>query len=126
MNKRTKLIYWISTIWLALGMVSTAIVQLIQPAEEITKMAKLGYGQHVMTIVAIAKLLGVVALFVPKFPVLREWAYAGFVFLMSGALMSHILVGDPATEFIGPSLLLALTFTSRFTEKSMRVAGNKH
>jgi hypothetical protein len=51
--------------------------------------------------------LGVAALLIPKFPLLKEWAYAGFFFIMSGAAFSHIAVGDPMNE-IFPSLLLLI------------------
>lgn len=74
MTKRNKIIYWIATIWLALGMLSTGIVQLLK--------------------------------------VLKEWAYAGFFFTMSGAIFSHIASGSSISEILPPVLLLALTVIS--------------
>ncbi len=113
MTKRNKIIYWIATIWLALGMVSTAVVQLIRMKEEVEKTSlHLGYPIYLLTILGIWKLLGVVAVLIPKFPLLKEWAYAGFIFVMSGAIISHLVVGDNALEFFGPSLLLILTVLS--------------
>jgi hypothetical protein len=56
--------------------------------------------------------LGVVALLIPKFPLLKEWAYAGFFFAMSGAVFSHSAVGDPAREVFPGLLLLILTLVS--------------
>lgn len=56
--------------------------------------------------------MGVVALLIPKFPVLKEWAYAGFFFAMSGAIFSHIAVGDPAKEIFPAFLLMILTLLS--------------
>ena len=50
------------------------------------------------TILGIWKILGVVALLIPKYPLLKEWAYAGFFFIMSGAIVSHIASDDPAKE----------------------------
>ncbi|MEO6254566.1 MAG: DoxX family protein [Ferruginibacter sp.] len=61
------------------------------------------------TLPGIWKILGVVAVLIPKFTVLKEWAYAGFFFAMSGAVFSHLAVGDGAKEFFGPILLLILT-----------------
>ncbi len=112
MKKSSKIIYWISTLWLALGMTSTGIVQLIRMDEEVTKMSQLGYPVYFLTIIGVWKMLGVVTVLIPKFPLVKEWAYAGFFFLMSGALFSHLAVSDPAIEFFGPGLLLVLTVTS--------------
>lgn len=112
MTKRNKIIYWIATIWLSLGMVATGIIQVLQPKEEIDRMTHLGYPLYLLIILAVWKFLGVIAVLVPKFPLLKEWAYAGFFFIMSGALFSHIAVGDGPKEFIGPILLLVLIVVS--------------
>jgi hypothetical protein len=58
------------------------------------------------------KFLGVVAILIPKFPLIKEWAYAGFFFAMSGAIISHFVLGDSAKDFFGPALLLILTVVS--------------
>jgi hypothetical protein len=112
MNKSNKIIYWISTIWLALGMVSTGIVQLLKMKDEVEKIAQLGYPRYFLTIIGVWKILGVVAVLMPKLPLLKEWAYAGFFFAMSGAVFSHLAVGDGVKEFFGPVLLLVLTVVS--------------
>jgi uncharacterized membrane protein YphA (DoxX/SURF4 family) len=112
MTKRNKIIYWIATIWLALGMTSTGIVQLIKMGEEVDMMLKLGYPAYFLTIIGVWKILGVIAILVPKFPLLKEWAYAGFFFVMSGAIFSHAANRDPAMEYFGPTLLLVLTMVS--------------
>jgi hypothetical protein len=112
MKKRDKIIYWIATVWLALGMVSTGIVQLIKMKEEVDMMTHLGYPIYFLTILGTWKMLGVVAVLIPKFPLLKEWAYAGFFFAMSGAIFSHIASGDGAKDFFGPGLLLVLTVVS--------------
>lgn len=112
MSKRNKIIYWVATLWLALGMASTGIVQLIRMKEEVEMMKLLGYPMYVLTILGVWKLLGVVAVLIPRFPLVKEWAYAGFFFAMSGAIISHIAVGDPIMEIFGPSLLLVLTIVS--------------
>ena len=112
MKKRDKIIYWITTIWLALGMTSTAIVQLIRMDEEVQNFENLGYPVYLMSILGIWKLLGVIAILLPKTPLLKEWAYAGFFFAMSGALISHIIISDDVVELFGPALLLILTVLS--------------
>lgn len=112
MTKRTKIIYWVATIWLALGMTSTGIVQIIKMEEEVANFRNLGYPIYFMTIIGIWKLMGVVAILMPKYPLLKEWAYAGFFFAMSGAIISHLAIGDEALTLFGPILLLVLTFIS--------------
>ncbi|EMJ97550.1 MULTISPECIES: DoxX family protein [unclassified Leptospira] len=109
---RNKVIYWIATAWLSLGMVSTGIVQIIQMKEEADMFAHLGYPAYLMIILGVWKLLGVIAVIVPKYPLVKEWAYAGFFFTMSGAIFSHFAAGDGAKEYFGPVLLLVLTIVS--------------
>jgi uncharacterized membrane protein YphA (DoxX/SURF4 family) len=119
MTKTNKIIYWIATLWLALGMLSTGILQLFKMQAEgavappgVYGITKLGYPIYFLTILGIWKILGVAALLVPKFPLLKEWAYAGFFFVMSGAVFSHIAAGDPVKEIFPSSLLLILTVIS--------------
>lgn len=112
MTKRNKIIYWVTTVWLALGMLSTAIVQLIKMGEEVKNFSNLGYPLYLMTLLGVWKILGVIAILIPKFPLLKEWAYAGFFFTMSGALFSHIINSDDAITLFGPALLLILTLLS--------------
>ena len=112
MIKRNKIIYWIATIWLSLGMLSTGIVQLLKTEEETDMMTRLGYPIYFLTIIGVWKILGVIAVLIPKFPLVKEWAYAGFFIVMSGAIVSHLLNGDEVKEIFGPILLLILTIVS--------------
>jgi uncharacterized membrane protein YphA (DoxX/SURF4 family) len=124
MAKRNKIIYWIATIWLALGMVATGTGQLVKMkagqggADMITH---LGYPIYLLTILGIWKILGVIAVLIPKFPLLKEWAYAGFFFVMTGAIFSHIASGDSINEIFPALLLLILTVVSWY----FRPAGRK-
>ncbi len=120
MTKRNKIIYWIATLWLSLGMVSTGIVQGMKMKEEVEMMTRLGYPLYFLTILGIWKFLGVIAVLIPKFPILKEWAYAGFFFAMSGAVFSHLAVGDEAIELFGPVLLLLLTAVSWYFRPESR------
>ena len=127
MTKRNKIIYWISTIWLALGMLSTGTLQLFKAKAEgalappgVYGITHLGYPVYFLTILGIWKILGVVALLIPRFPLLKEWAYAGFFFVMSGAIFSHIAVGDPAKEIFPALLLLILTVVSWYFRPANR------
>jgi uncharacterized membrane protein YphA (DoxX/SURF4 family) len=122
MKKRDKIIYWIATLWLALGMTSTGIVQLIKLKEEADMFTRLGFPDYLLIILGVWKILGVVAVLIPKFPLLKEWAYAGFFFAMSGAIFSHLAVSDDAKELFGPSLLIILTIVSWYFRPADRKA----
>lgn len=112
MNKINKIVYWIATIWLSLGMVSTGIVQLLKMKEETAFILQLGYPEYFLTIIGAWKLLGVVAILLPGFPLVKEWAYAGFFFMMSGAVFSHIAMHNGIAEIAPALLLLVLTVVS--------------
>ena len=120
MTKRNKIIYWISTIWLALGMLSSGMVQLFKVKAEVDFIINMGYPIYFLTIIGIWKILGVVALLIPKFHLLKEWAYAGFFFAMSGAAISHIVSGDSVNEIFPPLLLLILTVVSWYFRPASR------
>lgn len=127
MSKRNKIIYWISTLWLASGMLSTGVLQLFKAKAEgalappgVYGITHLGYPVYFLTILGVWKILGVVALLIPKFPLVKEWAYAGFLFVMSGAIFSHIAVGDPLKELIPSLLLLVLTVISWYFRPAER------
>ena len=119
MTKRNKIIYWISTIWLALGMSATGIQQLFHMKVEealappgVYGITELDYPVYLLTILGAWKILGVIALLIPKFPLLKEWAYAGFFFLLTGAIFSHIATGHSMSELFPSALLLVLLLVS--------------
>jgi uncharacterized membrane protein YphA (DoxX/SURF4 family) len=114
-GKAGKIVYWIATLWLALGMIATGLVQLSKGKAGqggLDMITHLGYPAYLLTVLGVWKILGVVALLIPKFPLLKEWAYAGFFFIMTGAIASHIAIGDSVTEILPSLLLLLLTVTS--------------
>jgi uncharacterized membrane protein YphA (DoxX/SURF4 family) len=111
-QKRNKIIYWIFTLWLALGMVSTAAVQLLKNKDEVANFTSLGFPVYLMTIIGVWKILGVIAILIPKRPLLKEWAYAGFFFVMSGAILSHLASDHNFSKIFASLLLLVLTIIS--------------
>jgi hypothetical protein len=127
MKKANKIIYWIATIWLSLGMTATGMVQLLRIESPgavappgVYGITYLGYPVYFLTILGVWKILGVIALLVPKFPLVKEWAYAGFFFIMTGAVFSHLAVGDAMVELFPSLLLLALTVISWYFRPSNR------
>jgi uncharacterized membrane protein YphA (DoxX/SURF4 family) len=90
-------------------------VQLVKTKEGqggVDMITHLGYPAYLLTIIGIWKILGVVALLMPRNPLLKEWAYAGFFFIMTGAIFSHLTLGDQVVELVPSLLLLALTVIS--------------
>lgn len=121
MKKRNKIIYWIATVWLAAAMVASAVQQIFTIGGFVPIMEKLEYPVYFSIILGVWKLLGVIALLMPKLPLLKEWAYAGFFFVLSGAFISHIAVGNKSMELFVPAFLLILTVLSWY----FRPAGKK-
>ncbi|SIQ06281.1 DoxX-like family protein [Chryseobacterium sp. RU33C] len=80
-QKRTKIIYWIFTLWMALGMVSTAIVQLMKNKDELVNFTNLGYPSYLMTIIGVWKILGVIAILIPKRLLLKNGRMQAFSLL---------------------------------------------
>jgi hypothetical protein len=120
MKKVNRIIYWVATLWLALGMVSTGAVQLFKFKEEVTNITQLGYPVYLLTILGLWKILGAGVVLIPKFALLKEWAYAGFFFAMSGAMFSRVAMGDPISKIAPALLLLVLTLISWYFRPAER------
>lgn len=102
MSKRNLIIYWIATALLCFGMLGSGMAQILH-AEEMTEIiTHAGYPGYFMYIIGVWKVLAVIAILVPGFKLLKEWAYAGLFFTMTGAFISHLAVGDGISELIGP------------------------
>src|ERR1700677_1669863 len=113
--KATIVIYWASTILFALIFATTGALYLIHSPQMVTKLALLGYPLYLLAILGTAKILGAVALVVPRFPRLKEWAYAGFVFDFLGAIWSHLAVqgvGRAAALVLVPLTILTVSYVS--------------
>ena len=103
MTKSQKIIYWIATGLLAFGMLQSGIFSIMRAKQWVDMMNTLGYPLYFLTILGIWKILGVIAILIPRYGLLKEWAYAGFFFAMTGAFVSHLAVGDHALmSLIGP------------------------
>ncbi len=105
MNK--KVIYLTSTAILVLEILAGAIMDLAHLSYVVKDVRSIGYPTYILYIVGAWKVFAVGALLWPRLPRLREWAYAGVFFEMSGAVASHVLVGDPIGKYAAP---LAFTF----------------
>ncbi|AKV04009.1 hypothetical protein AKJ09_10672 [Labilithrix luteola] len=110
--KRRVIGYWVATAIIAFVFASGGLAQLVQRQENVEGLTHLGYPVYVATILGGWKLLGAVALLVPGFPRLKEWAYAGMVFELTGASASQAFAGDGAGHVVAPLVLTAIVFAS--------------
>ncbi|MGH9514158.1 MAG: DoxX family protein [Terriglobales bacterium] len=106
-----KVIYWASTGVIAALMCFAAFTYLSGGPKVVEGFAGVGYPQQLRIILGIVKPLGVIALLVPGFVRLKEWAYAGFTYAWICACVAHYSAGQKA-EAIFPLILLALLYVS--------------
>lgn len=102
MEKRNLIIYWIATVLLAFGMLGSGLQQLLHLKDMMDLMQPLGYPSYFFTIIGIWKIIGTIVILIPNFKLLKEWAYAGFFFVMTGAFFSHLTVGNGIMELVPP------------------------
>jgi uncharacterized membrane protein len=109
-----KITYWISTVLVAVAMLLSGFMHLTHQPPVAAAMRSLGYPGYLSTILGTAKLLGAAALLVPVYAGIREWAYAGFTFLLLGAAASHLFSGQAP---LAPLIVLALLALSYWTRR---------
>ncbi len=126
MTKTKKIVYWVATLWFALGMGTSAIVQIAKtPPEAMENMARLGYPVYFFTILGVWKVFGIIAILAPRLALVKEWAYAGFFFVTTGAFISHLVMGDGFGDIFPSILLGTLTVVSwYFRPESRTIAYN--
>jgi uncharacterized membrane protein YphA (DoxX/SURF4 family) len=121
MEKRNLIIYWIATALLAFGMLTSGLQQIFQAKGMIDLVVPLGYPLYFLSIIGVWKVLGVIAILVPRFKLVKEWAYAGFFFVMTGALVSHLAVGDDGVKAIlGPVMQTVFIILSWYFRPASR------
>lgn len=121
MSTKTKsILYWGSTALFALAMTGSGFATISRQAPMVEGYAHLGYPVSLLTLLGAWKLLGVAALVAPGLPRLKEWAYAGFVFNLTGAAYSHAAAGDAASQLVAPLILLTIGAISWATRSGAR------
>lgn len=113
--------YWGSTAVFALILALSGVADLVLPEALAQGMANMGYPAYFVQLLGVWKLLGVVAITVPGFQRLKEWAYAGFFFDLSGAVVSHLISGDGLGGAGMPMVLLAIGAASYLLRPTSRV-----
>lgn len=106
--KTTKILYWVFTILLIALMLFSALGTFFSSEQGRAFGVQFGYPFYVLQFLAVAKILGIIALLVPGFPRIKEWAYAGFTFDLLGALYSfYMLHKFPIVQW-APMLIFGL------------------
>ena len=109
--KKTNIIYWILTGLFAAFIIMTATRSLMKPEEAKAFMSTaLGYPAYIIPFLSVAKILGSIAILIPGFPKIKEWAYAGLFFDLTGALYSLISIHSPAAQTYPFFIILYLVF----------------
>ena len=113
--KKTKTLYWIFTGLIAALMLFSAIPDIMSSADAI-KMVKtqLLYPDYFIPFIGVAKLLGAIAILIPGYPRIKEWAYAGLAYDLIAATYSIAAVGNSFKDWWPMTLFIALLFTSYF------------
>jgi hypothetical protein len=113
--------YWISTGLFAFALGAAGVSDVLLTADMVAAMEALGYPLYFAQILGTWKVLGVLALVAPGLPKLKEWAYAGFFFNLTGAALSHLAVGHGVAGAAAPLILLAIAGASYALRPAARV-----
>jgi uncharacterized membrane protein YphA (DoxX/SURF4 family) len=106
------IVYWVATVSVVAELALGGVWDLVRIDYVRDIVEHLGYPTYLLTIMGVWKIPGAVALLLPRFPRLKEWAYAGAVINYASAIASHFTVGDGVGAIVAPAALLALTVTS--------------
>jgi uncharacterized membrane protein YphA (DoxX/SURF4 family) len=119
-----RIAYWVTTALTAFVFVYGGVLDILQPKDVVAGMTHLGYPLYFATILGIWKVLGGLVVLAPRLPRLKEWAYAGMIFDVTGAAASHASVGDPPVNVVAPVVIAAIVMTSwALRPASRRLAG---
>jgi hypothetical protein len=112
--KKIRIFYWITTGLFLLMMAFSAISSLASPDKAVEFFKTMNMPYYLISFLSIGKLLGVIAILIPGYPRLKEWAYAGLTFDLIGAVWCNYAVGKPAAEWMPILIFVALAFVSYF------------
>ena len=112
--------YWITTSLLAFILLSGGLWLLIYNRETVAGTPLLGLPAYIFIILGFWKILGAIAILLPRTPLIKEWAYAGIFFNMTGAAAARAFSGDSAPHIIAPILITGLTVASWYLRPDSR------
>lgn len=104
--------YWVATTLVAIAFLLPGVGNLVHTPQIAHDMAHLGYPSYFLTVLGSWKILGAIAITIPRFPRLKEWAYAGMIFDLTGAAISRAVSGDGAAGIAAPLAIATLVIAS--------------
>lgn len=118
-----RIAYWFTTGLIALVWLSGGIASVLQRPETVAGMQHLGYPAYFVAILGVWKILGAIALLIPGYPRLKEWAYAGTIFELTGAVTSHAVMHDETWHLVVPTIFALCAITSWALRPQSRILG---
>lgn len=112
--KRINIFYWVFTGLLIPALGYGSIMEIMGSPESVQFLASLGYPAYLSPFLGVARILALIVIFLPHYQRLKEWAYAGLVFDLIGAIYSIIAVGNPFEYTLFPIIILGMIFGSYF------------
>lgn len=112
--------YWVATALVAAESAVGGVMDVLQLPPFLAILMHLGYPPYFSVIIGVWKVLAAAAVLAPRLPRLKEWAYAGIVFNMTGAAASHLAVGDAAAALVAPLVFTGLVAASWALRPSAR------
>ena len=129
MKKGNGIIYWIATALLSFGMLGSGFAQVFHAKAMVGIVVPLGYPGYFLSIIGVWKILAMMAILAPGFKLLKEWAYAGLFFVMTGAAVSHLASGDASLQgLIGPlmqTIFIVLSWYFRPADRRLMQSGKE-
>jgi len=123
-SRKWLIAYWAFTLYVALESLWAGVTDVLHAPPLFEVLLRLGYPPHFGTLLGVWKVLGAVALLAPRYPLLKEWAYAGMFFNFSAAVVAHASTGDGIVWYVGPVLSIGALVASWYLRpQSRRLAG---
>jgi hypothetical protein len=119
-GKSKRILFWVATGLLAFGMLLGGTGQLLRAPFNVDGIVHLGYPVYVISIIGAWKIVGVIVLLLPGLLLAKEWAYAGFFFVLSGAVISHVATGNGITGALPAFVFACLTLASWYLRPANR------
>lgn len=110
-DRSKNIAYWITTVLGPISFVIGGFLHLTHNPQVIDRLTHLGYPAYFASILGFWKLAGAIVIAIPRLPLLKEWAYAGFFFVLTGAIASHAFQGE-RIAVLAPLLFLILCIAS--------------
>lgn len=112
--------FWVVTGLLCFGMLLGGTAQLLRARFNVDGIIHLGYPEYVLSILGTWKILAVIVVLMPGYQLVKEWAYAGLFFLLSGGVVSHFFSGDGVLGALPVFVFMCLTIASWYLRPADR------